>query len=131
MINLTKRAGVLLLPILLSACAVGDDLTICEKNPSACASARNAKIATDGAMNVPGNGGSTVPQLLGPVAGRPNMVPPNTDTVALERGDVMRIWTAPYVDTQGALHVAGYTFVEMRQRAWEVGQTDFYWTGAR
>lgn len=112
--------------VLLSACAIGDPAGVCEQNPEGCVSASEMMGQTNGVMAAAG--GST-PQPLGPLASQKGLVPPNTDAAALERGDVMRIWTAPYQDERGALHVSGYTFIEMRQRAWDVSSTDFYWTG--
>lgn len=106
------------LVLTLAACQVGHSKGVCETDPAVCGSARDAAL----------NGGKGSVTPLGPIAGQSGGRPPRTDAVALERGDVMRIWTAPYADRNGALHISGYTFVEMRQRQWDVSQVDFYWT---
>lgn len=116
--------------VLISGCAgIGDDEGLCDARPDACMSVRDAYNASNGTAG-PGSagGGGAGPIPLGPISGQPGAQPPRTDAVSLANGDAMRIWTAPYVDERGALHVSGYTFVEMRERGWNVAQTDFYWT---
>lgn len=113
----------------LSACdlAIGQNQGICDSNPEKCQSVSAAYAATNGPLAPPGT--SAVP--LGPLTTRGGLTPPNTDTVSLENGKTMRIWTAPYTDQSGALHVSGYTFVEMKRRQWEVGLTNFHWTSSQ
>lgn len=120
----TRFRLVLLSASVLGACTVGDPEGICDTNPGMCMSAREAHAASNGI----GSSGGAGPIPLGPIAGQPGMLPPDTDAAALERGKAMRIWTAPYQDDRGALHVSGYTFVQMHEPGWDVSQTSYYWT---
>jgi conjugal transfer pilus assembly protein TraV len=40
---------------------------------------------------------------------------------ALTPAAVLRIWVAPWVDTHGHLHAAGYVFTEVTPRRWTLG----------
>ena len=125
------RSGLSLVGLaLVAGCSgIGENETLCQAQPEACMSVREAYYASNGAAGPGSSGaGGAGPIPLGPIAGQPGAQPPRTDAVSLANGQAMRIWTAPYVDELGALHVSGYTFVEMQDRAWNVSQTDFYWT---
>lgn len=76
----------------LSACAdalaPGQNEGVCDKNPEKCASVRQAMKQSDGPV-----------------------VPPPSE-VALQRGDVMRVWVAPMRTPAGVLTNSGHIFVE-------------------
>ena len=51
-------------------------------------------------------------------AGAPDVIPLRTPAV------VLRIWMAPWEDTDGRLHVPGYTYAEIEPRRWSIGQDE-------
>ena len=74
----------------------------------------------------------------GPAMGNPAGLPPGFETIALRPEDagapdviplrtpavVLRIWMAPWEDTDGRLHVPGYTYAEIEPRRWTIGQDE-------
>ena len=112
----------------LGGCAsIGSPESICDQNPASCPSARQAYMASNGYTPIPGESAASQVVLVG-AQGNPGLTSPRTDTVALESGQAMRVWTAPTQDAGGALHSSSYVFVDLQGRQARVGQTDFYWT---
>jgi conjugal transfer pilus assembly protein TraV len=53
----------------------------------------------------------------------PATTPAPTSEPLLTPAKVLRIWLAPWEDSRGDLHLAGYVFSEVEGRRWRVGQT--------
>lgn len=78
------------------------------------------------------------PSAPGPAIADPAGLPPGFATIALRPEDagapdviplrtpavVLRIWMAPWEDTDGRLHVPGYTYAEIEPRRWSIGQDE-------
>ena len=81
---------------------------------------------------------ASAPSAPGPGTANPAGLPPGFATIALRPEDagapdviplrtpavVLRIWMAPWEDTDGRLHVPGYTYAEIEPRRWSIGQDE-------
>lgn len=81
----------LLLTLLFAgACSLapGEDKSICDENPSACASVRDAYMVSNGLQT------------------------PRPSDAALQRGEIMRVYVAPVRQPNGTLNLSGHVFLE-------------------
>lgn len=112
-----------------SVMGVGESEFACEKNAGECASVAEVYRATNGrayrsASPARAKAADEGARTIVPAAVTP-LNPPNWPAPVLEPASVLRIWVAPWVDDNKALHWPSYIFAEVTPRKWSFGNMDF------
>jgi conjugal transfer pilus assembly protein TraV len=131
------RPTFLLLPLILSACALGRNEFACPGGVTErglCLSARDVYQATENADTVRPPPDATDAAPHDPPQGIPVPYParaPGQEAVAVPAIDqplpirsqagILRIWVAPWEDQDGDLHADGYLYTEVEARRWNLG----------
>ena len=123
--SMLNRIGVVMITTLLSGCATPYGCKGMPDDPK-CLSTTEAYQVTDNALPAPPKVSAAVKATVSSNMPNPQLQPvPKIDdpTPIRTPAQVMRIWIAPWEDSDGDLMVSNYVFTELEPRRWMIGKS--------